>query len=191
MRRALRHASSVVAALRTLAPRLACFVRHGYPDRLLERGARGLLGATSSRPAVASRRQNRPLLTPRASSHAGRGVRNRCRRLPVRRVSAMPRRLLGERDCQAVACGAVAKSPGRGAAARYGRAVHPPGAILAPPLHRAPLFLTGKGPALIHRPHRGETHAFSLRAHAEWFGPCGADPLRSAGRGLRPGLCRV
>src|SRR6266568_2771935 len=37
LRRAFRHASSVVAALAALAPRLVRLARHGYPDRLLAR----------------------------------------------------------------------------------------------------------------------------------------------------------
>jgi len=40
LRRAFRHASSVVAALAALAPRLVCLARHDYSDRLLGRGAR-------------------------------------------------------------------------------------------------------------------------------------------------------
>src|SRR5213076_814547 len=39
LRRAFRHASSVVAALAALAPRLVRLAHHDYPDRLL--GARG------------------------------------------------------------------------------------------------------------------------------------------------------
>src|SRR5437660_12902041 len=35
LRRAFRHASSVVAALAALAPRLVRLAHHGYPDRLL------------------------------------------------------------------------------------------------------------------------------------------------------------
>src|SRR6266478_8674146 len=37
LRRAFRHASSVVAALAALAPRLVRLAHHGYPDRLLMR----------------------------------------------------------------------------------------------------------------------------------------------------------
>src|SRR5438552_14589991 len=36
LRRAFRHASSVVAALAALAPRLVRLAHHGYPDSLLE-----------------------------------------------------------------------------------------------------------------------------------------------------------
>src|SRR6266446_4034665 len=40
LRRAFRHASSVVAALAALAPRLVRLAHHGYPDRLLVRAPR-------------------------------------------------------------------------------------------------------------------------------------------------------
>src|SRR5213076_3465154 len=39
LRRACRHAASVVAPLPALAPRLVRLARHGYPDRLLGVGA--------------------------------------------------------------------------------------------------------------------------------------------------------
>src|SRR6266581_8787766 len=42
LRRAFRHASSVVAALPALAPRLVRLARHGYPDRLLQVGEQAL-----------------------------------------------------------------------------------------------------------------------------------------------------
>src|SRR5207253_9876008 len=44
LRRAFRHASSVVAALAALAPRLVPLAHHGYPDRLLGHHMCGIAG---------------------------------------------------------------------------------------------------------------------------------------------------
>src|SRR5947209_9169356 len=67
LRRAFRHASSVVAALAALAPRLVRLARHDYPDRLLgvvvpgiesscdDPAAAGLADGRPAAPVVSSR----------------------------------------------------------------------------------------------------------------------------------------
>src|SRR5437867_12825200 len=63
LRRAYRHASSVVTALPALAPRLVRFARHDYPNRLLAGALVGALVAFAGVRVIGAQERRTPQLS--------------------------------------------------------------------------------------------------------------------------------